>query len=224
MCLFFRAPAWQFVICVCACAPFAEFFFFLQISHMMVLQLPTQQKTGSSSLLLLFGCQVELLGAHWICILHWAGRCFCCCVGSLMSHNQQAHLSSSRKLKSRFPAEFISICTVSTAKNTTSAYREQECVIINENMITTNKVSLLNSPNEKQVQLRPSKSEFSSFHPHQMCIMKEKSLKFRCCDLKSVIASGFKRSMNWLKRSWADVRGFCGCLASQKTLAKTVNF
>lgn len=164
------------------------------------------------------------LGAHWICILHWAGRCFCCCVGSLMSHNQQAHLSSSRKLKSRFPAEFISICTVSTAKNTTSAYREQECVIINENMITTNKVSLLNSLNEKQVQLRPSKSEFSSFHPHQMCIMEEKSLKFRCCDLKSVIASGFKRSMNWLKRSWADVRGFCGCLASQKTLAKTVNF
>lgn len=108
---------------------------------------------------------------------------------------------SSRKLKSRFPAEFISICTVSTAKNTTSAYREQECVIINENMINTNKVSLLNSPNEKQVQLRPSKSEFSSFHPHQMCIMEEKSLKFRCCDLKSVIASGFKRSMNWLKRS-----------------------
>lgn len=29
MCLFFHAPAWQFVICVCACAPFAEFFFFL---------------------------------------------------------------------------------------------------------------------------------------------------------------------------------------------------
>lgn len=170
MCLFCQPGS---LLCVCVrvsvrvrtiCRVF--WVFFLQISHMMVLQLPTQQKTGSSSLLLLFGCQVELLGAHWICILHWAGRCCCCCVGSLMSHNQQAHLSSSRKLKSHFPAEFISICTVSTAKTTTSAYREQECVILYENMITTNKVSLLNSPNEKQVQLRPSKSEFLSFHPH----------------------------------------------------------
>lgn len=186
------------LLSVCARAHHLQSFFFLaDFTHDGAATSHTAENW-----LIFIATAIWLSGGAVGCTLNLhPGRCFCCCVGSLMSHNQQAHLSSSRKLKSRFPAEFISICTVSTAKNTTSAYREQECVIINENMITTNKVSLLNSPNEKQVQLRPSKSEFSSFHPHQMCIMEEKSLKFRCCDLKSVIASGFKRSMNWLKRS-----------------------
>lgn len=167
MCLFFCAPAWQFVVCVCACAPFAELFFFLaDFTHDGAATSHTAENW-----LIFIATAIWLSGGAVGCTLNlhpalsWQMLLLLCGVADVSQSAGSSQLFKETKVPFSCWVYLNLHCEYSK-KNTTSAYREQECVILYENMITTNKVSLLNSPNEKQVQLRPSKSEFSSFHPH----------------------------------------------------------